>query len=451
MKILVIGGGGREHALCWSLHRSPSVEEIFCAPGNPGIAEVADCLPISGSDIVEIADLAEKLHVDLTVVGPELPLSLGIADEFIKRELPIFGPTRLAAQIESSKVFSKEFFWRHNIPTAEATVCQSADEAKRAIKRYGFPAVLKADGLAGGKGVLIVESAEDAERALRLFFQERVFGAAGDRVIVEEFLRGQESSFLALFDGEVCVPLPTARDYKKIYDGDRGPNTGGMGAHSPAGVLNAETASQVLRDILWPTFRGLQAEGRSFRGVLYAGLMVTESGPKVLEYNARFGDPETEVILPRVTSDMAEVMLSVARGGLERFLPLEVKNEACVGIVLAAGGYPGSYEHGQADHRPRRGRADAGRRDIPRRHGAGGRPPRDGGRPRDGRDGHGSVDDRGRRARLRGGGPDPVRRQARAARHRRRRSPAEPDLTDRLRLSVIPSEARDPGLVEPVP
>ncbi len=454
MKILVIGGGGREHALCWSLHRSPSVEEIFCAPGNPGIAEVADCLPISGSDIVEIADLAEKLHVDLTVVGPELPLSLGIADEFIKRELPIFGPTRLAAQIESSKVFSKEFFWRHNIPTAEATVCQSADEAKRAIKRYGFPAVLKADGLAGGKGVLIVESAEDAERALRLFFQERVFGAAGDRVIVEEFLRGQESSFLALFDGEVCVPLPTARDYKKIYDGDRGPNTGGMGAHSPAGVLNAETASQVLRDILWPTFRGLQAEGRSFRGVLYAGLMVTESGPKVLEYNARFGDPETEVILPRVTSDMAEVML-VRRPGRPRALPAARGQERGVRRHRAGGRrLSGKLREGQADHRPRRGRADAGRGDIPRRHGAGGRPPRDGGRPRDGRDGHGSVDDRGRRARIRGGGPDPVRRQARAARHRRRRSPAEPDLTDRLRRVRHPersegSRARRAGPVNP--
>jgi phosphoribosylamine---glycine ligase len=333
------------------------VEEIFCAPGNPGIAEVADCLPVSPGDIVEIADLAEKLHVDLTVVGPELPLSLGIADEFSKRDLPIFGPSRLAAQIESSKVFSKEFFRRHGIPTAEATICSAADEARKAIKQYGFPVVLKADGLAGGKGVLIIESDEEAERALRLFFQERVFGAAGDRVIVEEFLRGQEASFLALFDGEVAVPLPTARDYKKVYDGDRGPNTGGMGAHSPAGVLNADSASQVLKEILWPTFRGLQAEGRAFRGVLYAGLMVTDSGPKVLEYNARFGDPETEVTLPRVTSDMAEVLLATARGGLERFLPLEVKNEACVGIVLCAAGYPGNHERG----RPITGLAEAAR------------------------------------------------------------------------------------------
>ncbi len=357
MKILVVGGGGREHALCWSLHRSPSVEEIFCAPGNPGIAEVADCLPVSAGDTVEIADLAQKLRVDLTVVGPELPLSLGIVDEFIKRELPIFGPSRLAAQIESSKVFSKEFFRRHNIPTADAVVCQTPEEAKKAIQRFGFPVVLKADGLAGGKGVLIAESDEDANRALRLFFQERVFGAAGDRIIVEEFLRGQEASFMALFDGEVCVPLPTARDYKKVYDGDRGPNTGGMGAHSPAGVLNADSASQVLKDILWPTLRGLQAEGRTFRGVLYAGLMVTESGPKVLEYNARFGDPETEVILPRVKSDMAEVLLAAATGGLERFLPLEVKNEACVGVVLCAHGYPSNYEHGK----PITGLADAAR------------------------------------------------------------------------------------------
>ena len=357
MKILVVGGGGREHALCASLHKSSLVEEILCAPGNPGIAEVADCLPVAAGDSVEIADLAEKLRVDLTVVGPELPLSLGIVDEFTKRELPIFGPSRLAAQIETSKVFSKEFFRRHGIPTAEAAVCQTAEEARKAIQKFGFPVVLKADGLAGGKGVLIVESADDAQRALRLFFQERVFGAAGDRIIVEEFLRGQEASFLALFDGEVVVPLPTARDYKKVYDGDRGPNTGGMGAHSPAGVLNADTASQVLKDILWPTLRGLQAEGRGFRGVLYAGLMITDSGPKVLEYNARFGDPETEVILPRVTTDVADVLLAAARGGLDRFLPLEVKSEACVGVVLCAGGYPGNHERGH----PITGLAEAAR------------------------------------------------------------------------------------------
>jgi phosphoribosylamine--glycine ligase len=342
MRILVVGGGAREHALCWSLAKSSEAEEIYCAPGNPGIAEVADCVPVSSGETVEIADFAEKLHIDLTVVGPEVPLSLGIADEFAKRELPIFGPSRLATQIESSKVFAKEFFGRHGIPTAAAEVCSTAEEAHAAIARFGYPAVLKADGLAGGKGVLTLESREDADKALSLFFEERVFGAAGDRVLVEEFLSGHETSFLAICDGEYAVPLPTARDYKKVYDGDRGPNTGGMGGYSPAGVLDAEGSSRVLREIIWPTLRGLAEEGRRFRGVLYAGLMVTDLGPKVLEFNARFGDPETEVILPRMACDMALVLrAATSLGELERFSPLEVKEEVCAGVVLCAAGYPG--------------------------------------------------------------------------------------------------------------
>jgi phosphoribosylamine--glycine ligase len=349
MKILVVGGGAREHALCWSFAKGSDVEEIYCAPGNPGIAEVADCLPVSSNEIVELADIAEKLRIDLTVVGPELPLSLGIADEFAKRELPIFGPSRLAAQIETSKAFAKEFFSRHEIPTARAVVCSSADEARAAIERSGYPVVLKADGLAGGKGVLTLDSSADAEKALALFFDERVFGDAGDRVIVEEFLRGQEVSFLAICDGEMAVPLPTARDYKKVYDGDRGPNTGGMGGHSPAGVLDAEGSSRVLREIIWPTLRGLAEEGRPFRGVLYAGLMVTDLGPKVLEFNARFGDPETEVILPRILTDMSSVLkASLSRGELERFSPLEVKAEVCAGVVLCSAGYPGVSAGGKA-------------------------------------------------------------------------------------------------------
>jgi phosphoribosylamine--glycine ligase len=348
MRILVVGGGAREHALCWSLAKSSEAGEIYCAPGNPGIAEVADCLPVSSGETVEIAEFAEKLHIDLTVVGPEVPLSLGIVDEFAKRELPIFGPTRLAAQIESSKVFAKEFFGRHGIPTAAAAVCSTVEEAKAAIARLGYPAVLKADGLAGGKGVLTLETKEDAEKALSLFFAERVFGAAGDRVLVEEFLSGHEASFLAICDGEVAVPLPTARDYKKVYDGDRGPNTGGMGGHSPAGVLDAEGSSRVLREIIWPTLRGLAEEGRPFRGVLYAGLMVTDLGPKVLEFNARFGDPETEVILPRMASDMARVLrAATARGELEQFSPLEVREEVCAGVVLCAAGYPGVSVRGK--------------------------------------------------------------------------------------------------------
>lgn len=347
MKILVVGGGGREHALCATLRRSAFVEELFCAPGNPGIAELADCLPVSVGDIVEIADLAENLRMDLTVVGPELPLSLGIADEFGKRGLPIFGPSRLAAQIETSKVFAKEFFRRHGIATAQAIVCASRAEAEAAIAQLRYPVVLKADGLAAGKGVLTAESPEEADRALKLFFDERLFGSAGDRVLVEEFLRGTEASFLAVCDGQTPVPLPTARDYKKVYDGDRGPNTGGMGGHSPAASMDAAACSQVLKEIIWPTLKGLSAEGRPFCGVLYAGLMLTESGPKILEFNARFGDPETEVILPRVNSDLAALLVSATRGELEGITPIEVSPEACVGIVLCSGGYPGPFEKGK--------------------------------------------------------------------------------------------------------
>jgi len=347
MKILVVGGGGREHALCSTLRRSAFVEELFCAPGNPGIAELADCLPVSVGDIVEIADLAENLRMDLTVVGPELPLSLGIADEFGKRGLPIFGPSRLAARIETSKVFAKEFFRRHGIATAQAIVCASRAEAEAAIAQLHYPVVLKADGLAAGKGVLTAESREDADRALKLFFDERLFGSAGDRVLVEEFLRGTEASFLAVCDGQTPVPLPTARDYKQVYDGDRGPNTGGMGGHSPAASMDAATSSEVLREIIWPTLKGLSVEGRPFCGVLYAGLMLTESGPKILEFNARFGDPEAEVILPRVNSDLAALLVSATRGELEGITPIEVSPEACVGIVLCSGGYPGPFEKGK--------------------------------------------------------------------------------------------------------
>jgi phosphoribosylamine--glycine ligase len=357
MKILVVGSGGREHALCWGLRRSAFVDELFCAPGNPGIAETADCLPVSAGDIVELADLAEKLQFDLTVVGPELPLSLGIVDEFRKRDLPIFGPTRVAAQIEASKVFAKEFFRRHGVATAHSVVCSSRSEAETAIRQMGFPCVLKADGLAAGKGVLVAEKKDDVDRALTLFFDERVFGEGGDRILVEEFLRGSEASFLAVCDGVVAEPLPTARDYKKVYDGDRGPNTGGMGGHSPAGILDATTSSRVMKEIIWPTLKGMDAEGRPFTGVLYAGLILTESGPKILEYNARFGDPETEVIVPRLQTDLAALLLAATRRELYRLQPLEIKPEACVGVVLCSRGYPGSFERGK----PIRGLSEAAR------------------------------------------------------------------------------------------
>ena len=347
VKVLVIGGGGREHALCWALRRSPFVDELLCAPGNPGIAELADCVPVGSGDIVELADLAEKLKMDLTVVGPELPLALGIADEFAKRDLPIFGPSRLAAQIEASKIFAKEFLRRHRIPTAEAYVCASKEEAREALEKLSYPAVLKADGLAAGKGVLIVESREDADRALALFFGERVFGSAGDRILVEEFLAGTEATFLAVCDEKTAVPLPTSRDYKKVYEGDRGPNTGGMGAQSPAGNLDGAASAAVYKDIILPVVTGLAAEGRPFRGVLYAGLILTDAGPKVLEFNARLGDPEAEVVLPRLQSDLAALLIAAGRGELDRHPPLDVKPEACVGVVLASGGYPGAFETGK--------------------------------------------------------------------------------------------------------
>jgi phosphoribosylamine--glycine ligase len=355
-RVFVIGSGGREHALAGALRQSPSVSELFVAPGNAGIAALADLVPIAQSSVIELADFAEGVGIDLTVVGPELPLSLGIVDEFHKRELPIFGPTRLAAEVEASKIFSKQLCRRYGIPTAEAVICASRAEGEKAIKEIGLPAVIKADGLAAGKGVMVVSSRDETERAFHLLFEEKVFGTAGDRVLVEEFLEGEEASFLALCDGKTAIPLPTARDYKKIFEGDRGPNTGGMGAHCPAVVLDSPTAAHVLKEIVYPAVTGLAQEGREFRGVLYTGLMITPQGPKVLEFNARFGDPEAEAILPRLQSDLAVVLSACARGegaGAE----LQWRSEACAAVVLASAGYPGSYQTGF----PINGLEDAGK------------------------------------------------------------------------------------------
>jgi phosphoribosylamine--glycine ligase len=345
LRVLLVGSGGREHALAAAFKASPSVSEIFVAPGNAGIGRIADLVPIQPASLVELADFAERVTIDLTVVGPELPLSLGIVDEFIKRGLPILGPTRLAAEVEASKVFSKELCRRHNIPTAEARVCSTRAEAEKAIRELGFPIVLKADGLAAGKGVMTCVNAAEVERSLSLFFDEKVFGTAGERILVEEFLEGDEVSLLALSDGTTALALPTARDYKKVFDGDRGPNTGGMGAHSPAGVLDAGSAAKVMREIIHPALSGLAGEGREFRGVLYAGLMLTRSGPKVLEFNARFGDPETEAILPRLESDLAVALSACARGNLAG-IELSWRPEACLAVVLTSAGYPGSYQTG---------------------------------------------------------------------------------------------------------
>ncbi|HVS29934.1 MAG TPA: phosphoribosylamine--glycine ligase [Thermoanaerobaculia bacterium] len=346
MRVLVVGQGGREHAICWKLKQSPLVKEIYAAPGNAGIASVADCVPIGVADIIELADFAEKLKIDLTIVGPELPLTLGIVDEFQKRDLPIFGPTRLAAELEGSKVFSKEFMRKYSIPTAEAATCTSVAEAKDALKRIKFPAVLKIDGLAAGKGVVVVESQKEADEFLSLVFEEKRFGTAATRILVEQFLTGEEVSFMVITDGKKSVPLAPAKDYKKAFDGETGPNTGGMGAHSPAVILTGETAAEIMKTIMLPTLQGMAAEGRPYTGVLYAGLMLTRKGPKVLEFNCRFGDPETQVQMLRLDDDLADVLLRAARGNLGE-TKLNWKKEAAACVVVAVDGYPNEFPKGQ--------------------------------------------------------------------------------------------------------
>jgi phosphoribosylamine--glycine ligase len=347
MRVLVVGQGAREHALCWKLKQSPLVKEIYAAPGNAGIAQVADCVPIGVADIIELADFAEKLKIDLTVVGPELPLTLGIVDEFQKRGLPIFGPSRHAAELEGSKVFSKEFMRKYGIPTADAVICSSVDEGRKAVKQVGLPCVLKIDGLAAGKGVVIVESASEADEYLRLVFEERKFGNAATRILVEEFLTGEEVSFIVISDGTKSLTLPPAKDYKKALDGDQGPNTGGMGAHSPAVVLSGEAGAEIMKSVILPTIQGMEAEGRRYTGVLYAGVMLTAKGPKVLEYNCRFGDPETQVQMLRLDDDLADICLRVARGSLGDLKTLNFKKEAAACIVVAVEGYPDDYAKGQ--------------------------------------------------------------------------------------------------------
>ena len=299
------------------------------------------------ADIIELADFAEKLKMDLTVVGPELPLTLGIVDEFQKRDLPIFGPTRLAAELEGSKVFSKEFMRKYSIPTAAASACNSVDEAKAALKQMGYPSVLKVDGLAAGKGVVIVNSAKEADEYLHLVFDEKKFGNAATRILVEEFLTGEEVSFMVITDGKKPLALAAAKDYKKAFDGDEGPNTGGMGAHSPAVVLNGETAAEIMKSIILPTVQGMSAEGRPYTGVLYAGVMLTANGPKVLEYNCRFGDPETQVQMLRLDDDLADICLRVARGNFGDLKNLTWKKEAAACVVVAVDGYPDDHPKGQ--------------------------------------------------------------------------------------------------------
>lgn len=343
MKILVIGGGGREHTLTWKLSSSPLVDKIYAAPGNAGIAEMAECVRINVDDLTSLADFAQKNSIDLTVVGPELPLTLGIVDEFERRNLKILGPKKEAAAIEGSKVFAKEFMKKHHIPTASFKIFDNPDEACNFIKSSVMPLVIKADGLAAGKGVVIVEDEASAISTIQNIMVDKVFGEAGSRVVVEDFLEGVEMTVLAFTDGETIYSMPTSQDHKRIFDGDQGPNTGGMGAYAPTTIADERLMKRVYDEILEPTIAGLQNEGKTFKGILYAGLMLTEIGPKVMEFNCRFGDPETQVILPLLKTDLAEIFFSIVDGELS-LQDVEWNDNYAVCVVLASAGYPGQYE-----------------------------------------------------------------------------------------------------------
>ncbi|HUJ11939.1 MAG TPA: phosphoribosylamine--glycine ligase [Verrucomicrobiae bacterium] len=345
MRILVIGGGGREHALVWKLAQSKHVKKLFCTPGNAGIAAWAECQPIAAADIERLAALALKEKVDLTIVGPEVPLCAGIVDAFQAKGLRAFGPTKRAAQLEGSKVFTKRLLLKYGVPTAPAEIFDKPEEARAYVRKTGAPVVVKADGLAAGKGVTVASTVEEAERAIHEMMEQRVFGTAGAQVIIEDCLHGEELSIMALVAGQSFQLLASAQDHKRAWDGDRGPNTGGMGAYSPTPLLDGQLEGQIV-DIFRRTLAALRAEGIDYRGGLYAGLMMTDRGPQVLEFNCRFGDPETQVVLPRLESDLLEAIEATVDGSLDG-LSLEWLSEAAVCVVLAAAGYPGTYERGR--------------------------------------------------------------------------------------------------------
>jgi phosphoribosylamine--glycine ligase len=349
MKILVIGSGGREHALVWKLSQSPRVKKIYCAPGSAAIAELAELVPITPDDVQQLAQFAAREEIDLTVVGPELPLTLGIADVFSAQGLRLFGPDRAAAQLEGSKAFAKEMLKENHIPTASFGVFTEATSAQRFLSEQTPPYVVKADGLAAGKGVLICASRDEAEAAIDEILVQKSFGQAGEKILIEEFLEGEEASFMVLTDGEHILPLATSQDHKRVFDNDQGPNTGGMGAYSPAPVVTPQIHHKVLNEILIPLLAGLKKRGICYRGLIYVGLMITQNGPKVLEFNVRFGDPECQPIMMRLKSDLVPLLEATIDGKLDQVQP-EWHEDAAVCVVLCARGYPGSYEKGSAIH-----------------------------------------------------------------------------------------------------
>jgi len=348
MKILLVGSGGREHALAWKISQSPFLSKLYCAPGNPGTQAVAENVPLADSDIHGLAAFAAERGIDLTVVGPELPLTLGIVDEFERRNLRIFGPNKKAAELEGSKVFAKQFMDRHRIPTARFKVAESPSQAFRILKsgEFSYPLVIKADGLAAGKGVIVCPGPRQAEEAVNAIMVNMQFGAAGQRILIEEYLKGKELSFIVISDGTKLQPLVTTMDHKAVYEGDRGPNTGGMGVISPSPFVTSALFADIVGTIAFPTITRMREEGRTLKGVLYVGLMLTDSGPRVLEYNCRFGDPETQVQMMRLESDLVDLLLNAVN---ENVLKSEVQWSPKAGgcVVLASGGYPLAYEKGK--------------------------------------------------------------------------------------------------------
>ena len=346
MKVLVVGGGGREHAIAWKLAQSPKIDKLYCAPGNAGIAQVAECVDIGAEDIDGICDFAAKEKIDLAVIGPEVPLAMGITDKLEAAGIKTFGPNAKCSQLEASKSFTKAFLARHDIPTAKYTEYTDKEELKKAIGIYGYPMVLKADGLAAGKGVVLAEDAAQAEAAIEDMMGQKVFGAAGDKVVVEECLMGVEASMLCFVDETAIIPMESAQDYKRIFDGDKGPNTGGMGTYSPSLVFTDELQQQINDRILQPTLKGFQEDGLDFKGVLFIGLMITKEGPKVIEFNNRFGDPEAQSVLARLDTDLLDIFVAATENRLKD-MDIKWKDDKAVCVVMASGGYPGSYEKGK--------------------------------------------------------------------------------------------------------